>query len=306
MDSLDPLGILKSPKERAAAQSIADLLRPYSPETRAQAIQGVSKLLAEKDQKEKELAEDKLRLAAIDGLKQWYDGKPKLTLEKNDCSRLHMLVEAARTGKLISPRDNIFSAKPDLPGGNGVWHPFVVKHDWAEAFAHAEGLEDQIRFPYNVCCFEFRVAGKTIILVCFQLPETDTPRIFEFIESHGYWYMPPRNVDADELSQYLRSQVRAICIALDAEVATHSVVRAPHRLNEKRTRDGKVPLSDYHVVDLAKRHRVANPSAGNTGRHVRLHFRRGHWRHFETTKTWVRWCLVGDPDLGFIQKSYTL
>jgi hypothetical protein len=38
----------------------------------------------------------------------------------------------------------------------------------------------------------------------------------------------------------------------------------------------------------------------------RLHFRRGHFRHFDGWKTWVNWCLVGDPDLGFVDKHYKL
>jgi hypothetical protein len=42
------------------------------------------------------------------------------------------------------------------------------------------------------------------------------------------------------------------------------------------------------------------------GRKKRLHFRRGHWRHYETHKTWIKWMLVGDPDLGFIEKQYRL
>lgn len=33
---------------------------------------------------------------------------------------------------------------------------------------------------------------------------------------------------------------------------------------------------------------------------------RGHWRRLSTFKTWVRWHLRGNPDLGFIDKKYTL
>lgn len=147
--------------------------------------------------------------------------------------------------------------------------------------------------------------GRTILL---WAQEHESQQSFTcFVECRDYWYAPPQEVERDEFMRFLWDQVRAICIALDAEVATHSVIRAPHKLNEKRSRDGKPPVSDYHVVDLARRHRVANPSGavGGVGK-KRLHFRRGHWRHYETTKTWVRWCLVGNPDLGFIQKSYSL
>ena len=42
-----------------------------------------------------------------------------------------------------------------------------------------------------------------------------------------------------------------------------------------------------------------------------LHWRRGHWRtlHRATeaeTKTWIRKCLVGDPERGYIAKNYRL
>lgn len=36
------------------------------------------------------------------------------------------------------------------------------------------------------------------------------------------------------------------------------------------------------------------------------HIDRAIWRRFETHKTWIKWTLVGDPDLGFIEKHYRL
>jgi hypothetical protein len=126
-----------------------------------------------------------------------------------------------------------------------------------------------------------------------------------FVQFGDYWV---NVLGKTQLSVLIWDQIRAICIALDAQVATAEVIRAPVNLNEKRAKAGKSPLSDYRVVDLARRHRIANPAAGTagTGTRKRLHFRRGHWRHYETTKTWVKWCLVGNPDLGFINKHYRL
>jgi hypothetical protein len=61
------------------------------------------------------------------------------------------------------------------------------------------------------------------------------------------------------------------------------------------------------MIDLAKRHRVAHVGGASSGRHKkRLHFCRGHWRHYEKSKTWIRWCLKGDPDLGFVDAEYKL
>lgn len=104
-------------------------------------------------------------------------------------------------------------------------------------------------------------------------------------------------------------QVRAICIALDAEVAETEVVRAPHKLNRARERRARPLIADYHTVKLARRPRpkpLPRDGLEQATRHVRLHFRRGHWRHFEQHKTWINWTLVGDPDLGYIEKHYRL
>lgn len=105
---------------------------------------------------------------------------------------------------------------------------------------------------------------------------------------------------------FLRSQITASVILLDADVLTHEVTRAPiSAQREWKKRGGKTPIRDYHILDLRKRHaRILNPTNGESGRRVRLHFRRGHWRHFETHKTWVKWCLVGDESLGFVHKDY--
>lgn len=250
------------------------------------------------------IADATRRVEALDELKAWYSANPTPTLERNDCSRVHKLLEASLAGFVIGGGGTEdFAPAGDLPNVRDA-HVFVVKHDWARAFAHSDGLEKEIKLPYPQCAFEFRVSGRSAIALFRETEETGFGWIL-FVECGPFWYSYPKG-ELDKLQELIFAEVLAICVALDAEVATHSVVRAPHKLNQKREQAGKPKLVDYHVVDLARRHRVSNPSAGQSGRHVRLHFRRGHWRHFETTKTWVRWCLVGDPDLGFIQKSYTL
>lgn len=235
---------------------------------------------------------------ALNKIGEWVKSKPALILEKNTCSRLHHLQQAYKEGRLVknpAPTNNVQSI---------LWlqHTFVVKHDWAGAFHEAEGITDDFNLPFDFCCFEFRIGGHTVIAVVHDSYKA-TPGFFWLVDD--LWFCLTFSVNS-EVHDFLTSQIRAICIALDAEVAVSSVVRAPHKLNQKRERKGQVPLSDYHVVDLARRHRVANPTAGHTGSKKRLHFRRGHWRHFEESKTWVKWCLVGDFDLGFIDKHYQL
>jgi hypothetical protein len=108
-----------------------------------------------------------------------------------------------------------------------------------------------------------------------------------------------------KLINIVSDQIRFACIALDAEVAISKVIRQPHLSNQGA--NNYQSLKDYHIVSLAHRGPRALP-IGNSdaSRHVRLHFRRGHWRHFESHKTWIKWMLVGDPDLGFVDKHYKL
>lgn len=254
-------------------------------------------------------AQKESQLAALKDVQEWFSTATTWNLERNDCSRLHHFKEAWRAGRVLATDRPPGSMDP--PEFGNFWqHTFVVKQDWAKAFEHATGIDDSIKLPYNLCTFEFRFSGRNVIATAFD-NEGDVG-FTAFIQSGDCWVhlaaVRARNTQPeDKVAQAIWDQIRAICIALDAEVATHSVVRAPHALNQKREAAGKIPLSDFHVVELARRHRVSNPTGlvGGGGK-KRMHFRRGHWRHFETSKTWVRWCLVGDPDLGFIQKQYTL
>jgi hypothetical protein len=103
----------------------------------------------------------------------------------------------------------------------------------------------------------------------------------------------------------VRATARAVAIALDAQVAETDVVRAPHRLNaNERGVVGRllrtITSSNWRAVLalLLCRRRLLSASA--------TAFRRGHWRRFPSHKTWIKWTLVDDPDLGFIDKRYRL
>ena len=188
---------------------------------------------------------------------------------------------------------------------------FLVEHDWAAAFRGSqdyEGLPDQWDFltPYPECCWEFQISGKR---VCFLTAIIEGPyRAGAVMEtSQGWMAVKLKHEEFRGLSTLAFEQVRAVTIALDAEVAKHDVVRAPHRLNRARAKRGRQIIADYHSVSLARRARPTPLPAGDENRMgVRLHFRRGHWRHFDNHKTWIPWTLVGDPDLGSIEKHYCL
>lgn len=201
---------------------------------------------------------------------------------------------------------------------------FVVDHDWAAAFKNAADYADgsEFKLPAEVCAFEFKVSGRSVAMI---VAEADGTHFYEMMmrgkenwlsfgcacrldESHSEKFHDGTPDPFAKISNFLRPQVKAICVALEAEVAESQVVRAPHKLNRAREKAGRALLSDYHVVSLSRRTRGAPmlPTSGEVKGVRRLHFRRGHWRHFESFKTWVRWTLVGNPDLGFVDKEYRL
>lgn len=228
----------------------------------------------------------------------------------------------------------LLSAKPgkdpsvDLSelAGERQPHIFIVQHDWAAAFRGAADFDGgPFRLPYDHCFFEFRLNGKRVcLLVTYTqaFKDTDEIAIVPLVETAACWLLPLAPIilrdgewvaarkDGDDpafvsIGKFLADQVKAICVSLEAKVARTETIRADDRLNASRVKRGKLPLPEHSVVYL-NRERFASDGAGVTGIRRRLHFRRGHWRHYETHRTWINWTLVGDPDLGFIDKEYKL
>lgn len=74
--------------------------------------------------------------------------------------------------------------------------------------------------------------------------------------------------------------------------------------NRRKAAKGKPPSYSWRtvVVPSMLRQRAIN---GGTHASPRLHERRGHWRNLsDGRKVWVRDCLVGNPDLGVVEKDY--
>lgn len=245
--------------------------------------------------------------------------KKPFVLQSAPVTRLHQLQEAVASGDVfdvtrmegrMTPAD--ISDWGEMIAGSTV---FVVEHDWASAFEGAEAFaEGEVRLPADICAFELRISGRHVIAFA---AEADGVQHMQFasLSPLSRWLVLPRaGNEHDEITQSLaviaRAQIKAIAVALDAEVAETSVVRASYKLNRARAARGHLPVFDYHVVSLARRSRVPRlPSdrADDEPRsRRRLHFRRGHWRHYDNHKTWIKWMLVGSPDLGFVDKHYRL
>ena len=225
-------------------------------------------------------------------------------MQRNDCTRLHKLLDCISEKKISNQSEQDFTITKKLLD---CAHVFIVKHNWSAAIG--EAIDDvggkEIVLPYNSCVFEFRINSKTVIVLSMQ-SDGEIPQIIPFVEAQdGWWCNSKENSEESLLFKNVFSQIKAICVALDAQVATHEVVRAPNALNKKRLNSGKNYIRDFHMVDLSKRHRTIGPGT-RTHKSPRLHFRRGHWRHYEDHKTWIKWMLVGNPDLGFVDKQYCM
>lgn len=246
---------------------------------------------------------------------------PKLGKLGESC--FHKLVEAVNSGEVILPvrydHESLNDQFKWIPNPDAVI--FVVQHDWASAFTQAQDFDGgEFRVPYSDQMFEFRISGRRVCC-CIGAEDGIAAGFIFYVETSLGWAMCGYNTiengdwklhtDSSEVCapifNLIRDQIRAICIALEAEVAVTEIIRAPHKLNRKRERAGKLPIYDHHIVHLARRTRSGPTMLDHeAGTQKRMHFVRGHWRHFEAHKTWIKWHLRGNPDLGFIEKEYRL
>lgn len=233
----------------------------------------------------------------------------RLTMQKKAGTSLHNFRDAIARRDLANfealPTIQVYTAAIDEIR-NDPLGVFVVEHDWAGAFANAEiGEAPEFKLPYPVCCFEFKLSGHNVCAIL-----SDARGLTIAIETARGWLNidPALFPDAEVLRKFVIDQVNAILVAIDAQVVETSVVDPPAALNKSREKRGRPPLSSYHIVRLARDRIGAETVDGvpSERKSPRLHFRRGHWRTTEQGRIWINWTLVGDPDLGFIDKHYRL
>lgn len=252
-------------------------------------------------------------LAAVQPIIEWMRAE-RFHVERNDCTRAHKLSEAINERKLVSYGKDTHEATIVAAKSFEGAPSFLIQHDWAAAFKNATDYAGgTYRLPFDECVLEFRLSGRTVLVGLVDQP-SGARHGYIFIQADaGYWWFPGVVIEGDKSAspvyafcEAIWEHVRAVCVALDAEVAYREIVRGPPKLNEARARKGEPPVRDYHIIRLRGRLTGRADSFGGTHRSPRLHFRRGHWRHLATHTVWVKWCLVGDPDLGFIEKDYRL
>lgn len=254
---------------------------------------------------------------------------------KPDGSGLHKLAEALIANKVRVPQDGGTSARIFTKALNSLklpdCHSVVLEHDWAGAFRKAEDIAGEWEPPYPATAFEYGINGRRIIMLFEKDEGAASSAAAIFLHLPMCWVLltgfdlkadntivlasdtgPQDHPLLMELASLCVAQARFASIALDAKVAETEVIRAPHRLNRAREKAGKLPLYDYHVINLARRTRPSRLEPIEGGLETekrnspRLHFRRQHWRYFANHCTRIPWTLAGDPDLGFIEKHYRL
>lgn len=102
--------------------------------------------------------------------------------------------------------------------------------------------------------------------------------------------------------------VTNLCAMLGLGNVRKSLVEAPKRLNEKRQRNGKLPLWSYHVLEVdGERWEKPDALVGAQGRVFRSHLRRGHIRRLaDGRRVWVRASFVHGAAAGFVHKDYRI
>jgi hypothetical protein len=286
----------------------------------------VAKIKAERTGKKLELKDAEKRRdrisrkhEAIGNLFDWSQDSG-MKIERPDGPSFRIMRKAVAEGHSVYLGQELEGETPALDFEKEVFRfaeIIVIEHDWTSAFQDADLDDAVVKLPYDVCAFEFKFSGRPVIALATQFDQeiSFTPAVlcgdlwvltdFAVPLSGFNAHDDERNTGVIELLEEIGSHIRAACIALDAEVARSDVMRETY--SSVHGKNVHQPLKPYHVVSLARRARPLSPSPGtDTGRRVRLHFRRGHWRHFEAHKTWIKWMLVGDPDLGFVDKHYRL
>lgn len=309
-DFIDPIKALRAAREAGYAAGAKDAEAKYKDSDpkllawlMAKNPQYARQLEAERDVLNKRQAVLERQVSALRDLRQWYaglvDGQP--VIMRNSTSRFHKLEEAFGNGDVVAlgNSDALLArvANPPLPRA-----VFLVEHDWARLLKNSEETEGEVLLPFDYCAFEVNISGLHAI-ACVDQADNMIPHIF-YHTPHG-WIFSPGIVNGEPSWRDGAALIRATCIMLDSEVAEVETIRAPEKLNAARQKASKTPLRDHHIVKLDRRRRATPaPGDGEEKTRKRLHFRRGHWRHYATFKSWVRWTLVGDPDLGFVDKEY--
>lgn len=199
---------------------------------------------------------------------------------------------------------------------------FLNGHCWLEVFGHKavmefavpDGVTTNYKIPYDVVVFEMMLNGRHAILIvegdedCGAKSATswvETPNLsVPFIPISLLGAGPREKEILNRADTIIQASFAAAMLALETGVAEEETHPAPAFINKRRVKKGKRPLPAFKFLRVPARRCNSHPSHEYKGI-VRLHWRHGHWRQVaEDKRVWVKSHLVGNPDLGFVDKHY--
>ena len=90
---------------------------------------------------------------------------------------------------------------------------------------------------------------------------------------------------------------------LSCKNVDHIEMKPDAQLQKARIKRGKLPLFSAWVCVLKGKSK-SGEWLGGTHASPRLHYRRGHVRNLAKGPIWVRECMVGNKELGLVEKTY--
>lgn len=164
--------------------------------------------------------------------------------------------------------------------------------------------------PYPTSFFEFMVNNHHWLVEVIEQEDRSSVLKYYFFHDEQWHQATLREFAEIQVFQLLKRQVIGVLIAMEANVAVksnHEDARrppTPAMLTRLRKIFNVEFNFGYSVIDLTKRTKSSPGDDTQPAWKVRLHFRRGYWRTRLSKRERVRWCLVGDPSLGFVDKHY--
>jgi hypothetical protein len=98
------------------------------------------------------------------------------------------------------------------------------------------------------------------------------------------------------------------CLTVNCQNVKTVEVPPPVKLQKKRQKNGREPYYTYHVLQLSQQTvSTKEVGLGYERNGSRVHWRRGHLRHLQSGQVvWVRPAIIGNPELGLVDKTYSL
>lgn len=193
------------------------------------------------------------------------------------------------------------------------------------------------RLPYQDCVVEYMSDTWGACVVIAKEKEVNGNTAIEVISFNiksGRWFLNPvfcivehngkitftPNTEAKQnysfLTQDLRIQLEQFIFisavspvlqfiaALSCNNVSKTISSPNQKINKKRSKSGKQPFYTYH--ELLVQSQSESSDCGGTHASPRVHIRRGHIRRLPKGNIWVNACVVGNKELGIVEKHYRL